>query len=449
MVDIVRSTTPLTQLDEVTEDLDKVFLGEDSDMRRGLQTQTFVDLVAAHTAQIVSFRIEEDVLDRRPRGLHVRRVAGPQQRVDGGERLFFTVGGILLQGVLDDRTLSSGLLLARVDLHLLSAIPFQELGHVLIDLRGFLDQHLTRLTVDDLFCQDAPEDLLVALFIQGHGIDHLGREEELIDVRIRSVPEGPQEGRCRELLLLVDVDITDVVDVDAEFDPRAPERNDTGTVKLRAVRMDVLLEDHTRRTMQLAHHDPLGTVDDERAQLGEERQIAEIDFFLDDISRTLFPLFPLLPLAVLFRTLPHDQPQQRLQGCRVGHVPFDALFDRVLRLTERRRYVLESEVLVDVGDRKNFCENAIEAKIPLFLHIDILLDELLERPELDVQKIGHRHDRLELRKAHNRTGIFPNIQGCSPLPARAPKGEPNKHMVDDYGNGPPSNTRALPQTHTG
>ena len=205
--------------------------------------------------------------------------------------------------------------------------------------------------------------------------------------------------------------------------------------------------------MQLTHHDPLGTVDDERPQLGEERQIAEIDFFLDDIAWTFFSIavlhrFWLFPLLHLLRTLPHDQTQRRLERRRIGHVTFDAFFDRVLRVTEGGGYVLECEVLVDVGDRENFCENTIQAEIPLFLQIGLLLDELLERAELDVQEIGHRHDRLELGKVHYRTGIFPNIQGCSPFPARAPKGRPNKRMVDDYGNGPPANTKAPTQTHT-
>ena len=249
VVDVVRGTTPLAQLDEVAEDLDEVFLGEDRDMRRSFQTQPLVDLVAADTAEVVPFRIEEHVLDGGPRGLHIGRVTGPQQRVDGVERLFLTFGGILPEGVLDDRTLSSDLPPGAVDLDLLAASPFQELGHVLIHLRGFLDQHLTRRTVHDHFRQDLPENLFLSLLINRHGTDGARRKEELIDVRIRSETERPQEGRCRELLLLVDVDVADVVDVDAELDPRASEGNDPGTVKLGSVRVDVLLEDHTRRTM--------------------------------------------------------------------------------------------------------------------------------------------------------------------------------------------------------
>ena len=38
--------------------------------------------------------------------------------------------------------------------------------------------------------------------------------------------------------------------------------------------------------MELADHDALGPVDDERAELGEEREVTEVDLFLDDVLRT-------------------------------------------------------------------------------------------------------------------------------------------------------------------
>ena len=149
--------------------------------------------------------------------------------------------------------------------------------------------------------------------------------------------------------------------------------------------------------MQLAHHDALGAVDDEGAELGQERQVTEIDFLLDDVLRTrssigstfFFVFF--FDLLLVLRLLPDDEPQRRLERRRVGHVALDALLDGVLRLTERGRDVLEREVLVDVLDREDLTEDPIETEVPLLLG-DLRLDELLERAKLNVEQIRHRHD---------------------------------------------------------
>ena len=45
----------------------------------------------------------------------------------------------------------------------------------------------------------------------------------------------------------------------------------------------VVLEEHARRTVQLAHDHALGTVDDERALVGHERHFAHVDFLLLDL----------------------------------------------------------------------------------------------------------------------------------------------------------------------
>ena len=156
------------------------------------------------------------------------------------------------------------------------------------------------------------------------------------------------------------------------------------------VRMDVLLEHHARGPVQLAHDDALGAVDDERAELGQEREVTEVDFLLDDVLRTA--LSGVLGLHTLLEILPHDQTERRLERRRVRHVALDALLDGVLRLAERGGDVLEREVLVHVRDREDFPEHPVEPEVPLLLG-RLGLDELLERPELDVEQVRHRHDR--------------------------------------------------------
>ena len=112
-------------------------------------------------------------------------------------------------------------------------------------------------------------------------------EEQPQDVRVRPVAERAQERRRRELLLLVDVDVDHVVDVDGELDPRSAERDDARRDQALAVRVRRLLEHDARRAVQLADDDALGAVDDEGAERGEQRQLAEIDLLLDDVARAL------------------------------------------------------------------------------------------------------------------------------------------------------------------
>ena len=113
------------------------------------------------------------------------------------------------------------------------------------------------------------------------------------------------------------------------------------------------LEHHARRAVQLADDDALGAVDDEGAEVGEQRQLAEIDLLLDDVARPLDAVDLLVD----------DELQRRLERRRVGHVALDALLDGVLRLAERVADELQREVLVDVGDREQVLEDALEPDV--------------------------------------------------------------------------------------
>src|SRR5690606_40577046 len=72
-----------------------------------------------------------------------------------------------------------------------------------------------------------------------------------------------------------------------------------------------------------------------------------------------------------------------------------------------------------VRDREDLPEHAVQPEIPLFR--GTRLDKLLERPDLDVEQVGHRHDGLELGEAQNRSIIFTQFQRASPLRTRRTK----------------------------
>ena len=242
----------------------------------------------------------------------------------------------------------------------------------------------------DVLGDDGAEQLALvgaALALLGQ-VEVANGEEESEDVRVRPVAERAQQRGGRELLLLVDVDVDDVVDVDGELDPRAAERDDARRDQALAVRVRRLLEHDARRPVQLADDDALGAVDDEGAERREQRQLTEIDLFLDDVARAL----------LLVDHLVDDQLQRRLERRRVGHVALDALLDGVLGFAEGVADELEREVLVDVGDREQVLEDPLETDVFAVVGGGIQLEQRLEGARLDVEEMGHVHPLIELRE---------------------------------------------------
>ena len=180
--------------------------------------------------------------------------------------------------------------------------------------------------------------------------------------------------------------VDDVVDVDGELDPRAAERDDARRDEALAVRVRRLLEHDARRAVQLAHDHALGAVDDEGSERREERKLTEIDFLLDDVLR---------PLAC-FGRLEDDELERGLERRGVRHVALDALGDGVLRLAKSVALELEREVLVDVRDREQVLEDALESDVLAVLRGCVQLQQRLEGAGLDVEEMRHLHPLVEL-----------------------------------------------------
>jgi hypothetical protein len=184
-----------------------------------------------------------------------------------------------------------------------------------------------------------------------------------------------------------------VVDVDGELHPGAAERDDARTEQFRPVRVDRLLEHHARRAVQLTDDHALGAVDDEGTEICQQRQVAEVDFLLDDVFR---------PALVVLCVFPDDQTQRRLERCRECHVSLDTLFDAVLRVAERIIDELERELVVDVRDREHLIEDALEADVFAFLRRGIGLQQAAESAHLHVEHVRHRHGRRQFGETDGR-----------------------------------------------
>src|SRR4051812_3738761 len=125
---------------------------------------------------------------------------------------------------------------------------------------------------------ECPEQFLIA------HCDLVDRVERSEDVLIRTQAEGTQENGAQELALAIDADIQSVLLVVFKFDPGTAIRNDLAQEISAIV---CALEEDAGRTVQLADDDTFSAVDDERAVLRHERDVAEEDFLLLDVADAL------------------------------------------------------------------------------------------------------------------------------------------------------------------
>src|SRR6267142_4213173 len=162
----------------------------------------------------------------------------------------------------------------------------------------------------------------------GHGPVDL----PVLDVQLVDVVEGPddlvgaaqaegaEEDRRQELSLPVDAHVEQVLGVVLELHPRAAVRDDLRDVE----RLVFRVEEGARRTVQLRDDDALGAVDDERAVVRHQRDVAEVDLLLLDVADGLD--------AGLGILVPDDETDRDLQRHRVGHAALLALVHVVLQL---------------------------------------------------------------------------------------------------------------------
>ena len=241
-----------------------------------------------------------------------------------------------------------------------------------------------------------------------------GAEEDTVDLVERpddlvgaAQPEGAQEHRGEELALAVDADVEQVLLVVLELHPRAAVGDDLRHVQ----RLVFRVEEGAGRPVQLRDDDPLGAVDDERAVVGHQRDVAEVDLLLLDVADGLD-----LRLGVL---VPDDQPDRHLERHGVGHAALLALVDVVLELHPDRvaadvtdvaaRLVVDAAagaehdvIAVRVGDQRRAAVLARLAQVvqarqlaALALPVaDRVLDELERRV---LAEIADREHRLEHR----------------------------------------------------
>ncbi len=133
---------------------------------------------------------------------------------------------------------------------------------------------------------------LQALWHQCHGSEvfvvQLERRcliEHLKDF-FRLVPQRTQENRCRQLTTTVNSREHLILGIKFKVEPGTTVRDDSRAVEqlARRVRLTtVMIEENTRRPVQLRYDNALGSVDNEGAVIGHERNLAHVDILFFDV----------------------------------------------------------------------------------------------------------------------------------------------------------------------
>src|SRR4029450_12490278 len=87
----------LAQLEQVLDDLVEILRVQDLLVEGRIQPELGIELQPADAREVVLLRVEEHVLEQRPRAVESRRIAGPQTSIDFNQRLFVRVNRVLLE----------------------------------------------------------------------------------------------------------------------------------------------------------------------------------------------------------------------------------------------------------------------------------------------------------------------------------------------------------------
>jgi hypothetical protein len=181
-------------------------------------------------------------------------------------------------------------------------------------------------------------------------------DEELREDVLVGEADRLEQRRHRHLAAAVDAEEQEVLRVELEVEPAAAVRDHARAEQelARAVRLAaVVLEEHAGRAVQLRDDHALGAVDDERAVLGHERDLAHVDLLLLHLLDRL-----------LRRLLVHqDQAHLGAQRRAVGQAALLALDDVERRRQQREAHELEAGVARVARDREDRRERGLQALV--------------------------------------------------------------------------------------
>ncbi len=410
VVDVVGRALSILESNELTDDADHILLREDLLVGVHVDVQPGVHAVTPHIAQVITVLVKEESLKGLPGRVKVGRLAPTQLLINDLKGLLLRVRGVLLEG-FHERALVECLVLnilpheieaAHVVLVELLPIPLLQLVlggqqhlalHLFVDhFPGVLVDDLDRLLDRDARCELAAEVLFEFVFVAD--VNRVGQIEHLHDLLVAGEAQRTKQRGDGHLLLAVDVGPQHVTNVRGELHPRTAEGNHAGTEQLRAVRVNLLLEERTGAAVELGDDDPFGSIHDERPAVGHERKRPQVYFLLDRLDGLFAPFLLLAREA-----------EGGLQGNRVREALRDALLDRVLRGVELVVDELKGVAVPVVLDREVLVKDRLEANVLPVGGRHVVLHKVVERLQLDVQEVRIIPHLRNVRKAFARIRV--------------------------------------------
>lgn len=133
--------------------------------------------------------------------------------------------------------------------------------------------------------------------------------------------------------------------------------------------------------MELADHNPLGPVDNERAAIGHSGKVSQVDLLLNRIRE-------FVAVFLLGR-----EPELRLERNGIGKPSFLTLHHGVFGFLHVVFDKLQEKILARVRDGKIGLKHLLETQLLPSVGGDIRLKEFVEGIDLDVQEIGDFDNR--------------------------------------------------------
>ena len=335
---------------------------------RHLKTEFSVDAESADLAEPIAIRVEELFVKQRAGLFQLGRISWTQSLIDPQQRLFVTRCVVFGEAVKNKRRAGF-----RHDMRGSHSRRTNRLSGVLCNLVPRFDDDLTGAVtlrrIDNVINGIFAFDLTGAAAINDFGNGRF--VEAADDIAIEAVlrVHRPHQRHRREFATLVDPYRQAVLFADIDFDPASALRNNTATVQQPIAGIGFSDKIHTRRTVQLANHYALGTIDDELAATQHNWHIAQIDLFL---NRLFF-----------------GQPQPDSERSAVSESQLTTLIRFVTRFTQLVAQVLEPQCLVVAFDRKNFLQDRFKSRTLAIFHAQFILKKSLITGRLNIGQTGH------------------------------------------------------------
>jgi hypothetical protein len=152
----------------------------------------------------------------------------------------------------------------------------------------------------------------------------------------------------------------------------------------------VMIEEHARAAVQLRDDDSFGAVDDERAVLGHEGQLAQIHFLLAHVLDRLLRAAGFL--------VEHHQPHLHAQRRRIRQTAQLAFLHVEHRLAQTIAHVLERGVPGIARNGEHAVERRMQSDCIALRFRDVRLQESPIRVQLDRQQVRRAEDARTLAK---------------------------------------------------